>query len=237
MSWDGEPQTNRSASPIHRWQTHLRSCGPCSNPERLPVDTSSSCRWSLLCELLGKAWIPWKEEVTKCEVRACTISHRNTCPGADKITVELLAACWNSIEAHVTNLFRACILLRYHTKCLKLAEMVFLAKAGRDPALAKGYRQTLLLSCLGMHLERLITKRISHLAIVADIAGKQQFGALLKRSATVTNEPVWESIREPWGLLQGNLKGRRFLKRLIVFSFQRVSKVSKVQKTNYREVI
>lgn len=42
----------------------------------------------------------------------------------------------------------------------------------------------MLLSCLGKDLERLIAKRMSHLAIVSDIVGHQHFVALSKRSVT-----------------------------------------------------
>ena len=62
--------------------------------------------------------------------------------------------------------------------------MVFLPKTGRDPSSAKGWRPIALLSCLGKGLERLIAKRMSHLAIINNIVGHQQFGALPKRSAT-----------------------------------------------------
>lgn len=49
--------------------------------------------------------------------------------------------------------------------------------------MAKGWRPIALLSCLGKGLERIIAKRISHFAIISNVVGKQQFGALQKRSA------------------------------------------------------
>ena len=120
----------------------------------------------------------------------------NTCPEADGISVALLTACWDSIGIHVTNLFRACIHHGHHPTCFKLAEVVFLPKPGRDPTLIKGWRPISLLSCLGKGLERLMAKRMSHLAIVSDIVGKQQFGALPKRSATDLVSCVVHDIEE-----------------------------------------
>ena len=114
-----------------------------------------------LSTLLGEEHIPWSEDLTEVEVRACTIGSGNTSPGADGISVELLAACWHSIEPHVTQLFRACLRLGYHPQCFKLAEIIFLPKAGRDPSSVKQWRLIPLLSCLGKGLERILAKRMS----------------------------------------------------------------------------
>ena len=116
-------------------------------------------------------------------MRACTVGSGNTSPGADGISVELLAACWNTLGLRATHLFRACLRLGYHPACFKLAEVVFLPKNGRDPSSVKGWRPIALLSCLGKGLERLLAKRMSHLAVTWEIVGRQQFGALPKRSA------------------------------------------------------
>lgn len=129
-------------------------------------------------------------------MRACTIGSGKTSPEADGISVELLAVCWTSLGPLVTQLFRACIHLGYHPACFKLAEVVFLPKPKRDPSSVKGWRPISLLSCLGKGLERLIAKRMSHLAITWDIVGQQQFGALPKRSATDLVSCVVHDIEE-----------------------------------------
>ncbi|KAI0993264.1 hypothetical protein K3495_g14920, partial [Podosphaera aphanis] len=148
------------------------------------------------CTLTGEERIPWLQEISEHEVRACTIGSGNTSPGADGISVELLAACWSNIEPHVTRLFRACIRLGYHPACFKLAEVLFLPKPRRDPSSVKGWRPISLLSCLGKGLERLLAKRMSHLAITWNIVGQQQFGALPKRSATDLVSCVVHDIEE-----------------------------------------
>ena len=148
------------------------------------------------CIISGEERIPWSEELTELEVRACTIGSGNTSPGADGISVELLSACWDTIERHVTQLFRACLRLGYHPTCFKLAEVVFLPKPGRDPSSVKGWRPISLLSCLGKGLERILAKRMSHLAIAWDVVGRQQFGALPKRSSTDLVTCVVHDIEE-----------------------------------------
>ncbi|POS88366.1 hypothetical protein EPUL_000107 [Erysiphe pulchra] len=75
-------------------------------------------------------------------------------------------------------------------------EVLFLQKPGRDPSTVKAWRPIALLSCLGKELERAIAKRMSHLAIVYDIVGTQQFGALSKRSATELISCVVHDIEE-----------------------------------------
>ena len=150
----------------------------------------------LPCTLTGEESIPWSEDVSEHEVRACTIDCGNTSPGADGISVELLAACWNNLGPHVTQLFRACLRLGYHPVCFRLAEVVFLPKPRRDPSSVKGWRPISLLSCLGKGLERLLAKRMSHLAVTWDIVGRQQFGALPKRSATDLVSCVVHDIEE-----------------------------------------
>ena len=142
------------------------------------------------------AQIQWEVELTEIEVRNCAIGSGNTSPGADKISVELIASCWDKIGTYVTQLFQVCLRLDYHPLCFKLAGVVFLPKAGRDPASAKEWRPIAHLYCLGKGLERLIAKRMSHLAISYDVVGHQQFGALPKSSATDLISCVVHDIEE-----------------------------------------
>ncbi|KAI0996528.1 hypothetical protein K3495_g11653 [Podosphaera aphanis] len=140
--------------------------------------------------------IPWNNDLSEEEVRTCTIGCGNTAPGADGISVELLTACWKTIGPFVTQLFQACIQLGTHPSCFKLAEVVLLQKANRDPTTVKGWRPIALLSCLGKGLERLLAKRMAHLAITYNVVGNQQFGALPKRSATDLVSCVVHDIEE-----------------------------------------
>lgn len=148
------------------------------------------------CILSGEAYISGSDDLTELEVRACTIRCGNNSPGADVVSVALLVACWEYIGPHVTQLFRACFRLGYHPECFKLAEIVFPLKSGLDSSSVKGWRPISLLSCLGKVLERIMGRRMSHLAIVSDIVGHQQFGALSKRSSNDLVLCVVQYIKE-----------------------------------------
>ncbi|KAI0995414.1 hypothetical protein K3495_g12764 [Podosphaera aphanis] len=127
----------------------------------------------LPCTNISDDRIPRNNDVSAEEVRTCTIGCGNAAPGADGISVELLTACWKTIGPFVTQLFQACIHLGTHPSCFKLAEVVLIQKANRDPATVKGSRPIALLSCLGKELERLLAKRMAHLAITYDVVGNQ----------------------------------------------------------------
>lgn len=148
------------------------------------------------CPIPPVARIPWTNELSSEEVRVCTIGCSNKSPGADGISVDLLSACWKTIGPYVVQLFRACIRLGFHPSCFKLAEVIFLQKHGRDPSTVKAWRPISLLSCLGKGLERVIAKRMSYLAIVHSVVGRQQFGALSKRAATDLVSCVVHDIEE-----------------------------------------
>lgn len=89
------------------------------------------------CSIPGKNLVLWTNQVTETEVRKCTIGSGNSCAGADVISVELLATCWDSIGNYVTQIFHSCLRLGHHPYCLKLAEIVYLPKKGRDPCSIK----------------------------------------------------------------------------------------------------
>ncbi|KAI0997417.1 hypothetical protein K3495_g10768 [Podosphaera aphanis] len=149
-----------------------------------------------VCTTQSNNRIPWNSDITVEEVRACTIGCENTAPGADGVSVELLATSWNTIGPYVTELFRACIRHGTHPTCFKLAEVVLIQKPNRDPTTVKGWRPIALLSCLGKGLERLLAKRMAHLAVIYDVIGEQQFGAIPKRSATDLVSCVVHDIEE-----------------------------------------
>lgn len=148
------------------------------------------------CTFTGEARIPWKDELSETEVRKYTIGSGNTCPGADRIWVGLLTACWDSIGLCVTHLFRACLRIGYHLNFFKPAEIKFLPKAGRNLSSIKCWRPIALLSCIGKGLERIIAKRMSYLAINSEVVGRQQFGALPKRSEIELVSCVVHDIEE-----------------------------------------
>lgn len=118
------------------------------------------------------------------EVTASVLGVGNTSPGSDGITVDLLKIAWPIIGLHVRFLYTRCISLGHHPQPFKEAEAVFIPKTGkRDQTMPSAWRPISLLSCLGKGLERLISRRISILALQYEILHPNQAGALKKRSA------------------------------------------------------
>lgn len=125
-----------------------------------------------------------KSEVIEEEVRQCLLHTSNTSPGADGITVKILESCWDSIKDIIVHLFRRCLLVGYHPKIFRSAEVIFIPKPNkRDLTSPRSWRPISLLSCLGKGLERLVAQRVSIAAITQKTLHPQQFGALRKRSA------------------------------------------------------
>lgn len=53
------------------------------------------------CKIPDEAETIWMEELSEIEVRYCTVGDGNTCAGADGISVELLATCWDLIRGYI----------------------------------------------------------------------------------------------------------------------------------------
>lgn len=80
-------------------------------------------------------------------------------------------------------LYQGCLEVGYYPKAFRIAEVSIILKASKDPSSVRAYRLIALLSCLGKGLERLVTRRMSYLAVRQKILSPQHFGALPKRSA------------------------------------------------------
>ncbi|PWI65419.1 hypothetical protein PCL_07020 [Purpureocillium lilacinum] len=124
--------------------------------------------------------IPFQVDVPIEEVQDSLLRKGNTSPGADNITVRLLA--WPAIGKHVQRL--GCLTIGYHPRRFKEAEVVMIEKPGkRDLSKPRAWRPISLLSCLGKGLERLIARRLAWDSIHYGVLQPQQIGALPKRSA------------------------------------------------------
>ncbi|RAL60424.1 hypothetical protein DID88_000199 [Monilinia fructigena] len=53
--------------------------------------------------------LPWDTNVSLEEVERNTIGVSSTSPGADKVTVRLLKACWDSVKGYIRDLFECCL--------------------------------------------------------------------------------------------------------------------------------
>ncbi|RAL60819.1 hypothetical protein DID88_010144 [Monilinia fructigena] len=128
--------------------------------------------------------LPWTTAISLEETEKNVIGVSSTSPGADRVTVRLLTACWQHIGEFIRDFFQRCLELTHFPSEWKLAEVVMLPKAGkRDKTSVRSWRPIALLSCIGKGLERLVARRISWAAIHYGIISPQHGGALPKRSA------------------------------------------------------
>ncbi|POS86230.1 hypothetical protein EPUL_003091 [Erysiphe pulchra] len=58
------------------------------------------------CTIPGEVHIPWKNEPTETEVGICTIGSGKTCSGADRISTELMTACWVAYDYLLPTYFK-----------------------------------------------------------------------------------------------------------------------------------
>ncbi|KAH8193506.1 hypothetical protein TruAng_012328 [Truncatella angustata] len=129
--------------------------------------------------------IPFKKHVSLEGAEACTVGVSSTSPGVDGLTLKILKACWPIIGKHVTDLFQRYLMVGYHPKPFKVADVVMIPKLGKkDYSDPRTYRPISLLSCLGKGLERLVGKRLAWTVFERGILAPQHFGALPKRAAT-----------------------------------------------------
>lgn len=159
-----------------------------------PRERASALRDILLARFSGEndisIWengqeerIPWDTELSLDDMTSATVSVNNTAPGADKITVRLLKACWSHPGPLVKDLYQACLKIGYFPTAFRVAKVVLLPNPGRNLSTAKGWQPISLLSSLGKGLERLVGKRMAWLTISHQVVHPQLFGSVPGRSA------------------------------------------------------
>ena len=157
--------------------------------------------------------IPWAPIAIE-EAYNATCVTQTTAPGTDEITAEVIREAWPLLGNRITHLFQACTNSGTHPIAFKGATVVVLPKAGkRDKSSPKAYRPIALLSCLGKGLERLLARRISHLALKLQILAPDQCSATSKRSASDLTTALVCDIEKAWaqkkvvGIVTADVKG------------------------------
>jgi ribonuclease HI len=148
--------------------------------ERTRTEDDIPSPWNPTCP---ERSIDWDFYVPLAEAEHALIGARNTTPGADGITVDMLRCAWPAIAERVRYFFQRCIELGYHPRAFRQADVIMIPKPNRDPSTHKGWRPISLLSCLGKGLERLIAKRLAWAATIYGILPPEIAGALPKKSA------------------------------------------------------
>jgi hypothetical protein len=80
---------------------------------------------------LGVTYLLWEQLVSIKEVESCTIRVSSTSLGTDKVTVQLLQACWKSISKPLHSLFSRCLELNHFPYPWKYAKVAMIPKVGK----------------------------------------------------------------------------------------------------------
>ncbi|KAI1000325.1 hypothetical protein K3495_g7870 [Podosphaera aphanis] len=171
--------TNPAAAPVvsleDKWGVLARNLlRNTSEADDIPLDAPT----------VGRAILPFPDLILH-EIRDSILGAGNTAPGEDEIPTAILKMAWSLIGSPVTNLFRSCLNVGFHPTCVKKAILVMVSKSNKlDKSNPRSFRPIALLSVLGKGLERLVTRRLSWVAINGKVLASQQFGATPLRSAT-----------------------------------------------------
>ena len=108
----------------------------------------------------------------------------NTSAGPDGIPPLVIKKAWPVYKPEITRLFQSCLEKGYHPAVFRNATLCALPKPGKRPcSLPQSYRLIALLSCLGKALERVVARRLAHLALKYKLFSPLHFGATPRRSA------------------------------------------------------
>jgi ribonuclease HI len=133
---------------------------------------SSSSRWE---------WPP----LSKSELEyACTSAAKGKAPGPDGISMEMVIHAYKAIPHLFFFLYSGLFNSGYHPSCWRIATGAVLTKPKKeDYSAPKAYRVISLLNTLGKVLERLIARRLGHLAETSPLLHPTQIGGRLQKSA------------------------------------------------------
>ncbi|KAL5604481.1 uncharacterized protein BROUX77_004667 [Berkeleyomyces rouxiae] len=125
-----------------------------------------------------------RTRITSGELEAALRSPRNTVPGPDGLTNNVLKLAWPVLQRQIMHLFNASLSWGHHAASFKETNVIALAKPNKkDRSSPRAYRLISLLPTLAKCLERIIARRLSHWALEAGHIGENYAGAVSGRSA------------------------------------------------------
>jgi ribonuclease HI len=130
--------------------------------------------------------LDWKWPVlSRIEVEhACTSKIKGKTPGPDLITQEIIVQAYSAIPDIFYIVYSILVNKGYHPKVWKQATGFILKKPKKpDYSQPKAYRVISLLNCLGKVSERILARRLSHLAETTTLLHPSQIGSRLQKSA------------------------------------------------------
>ncbi|KAL5606775.1 uncharacterized protein BROUX77_003968 [Berkeleyomyces rouxiae] len=127
---------------------------------------------------------PTRARITRDEVEAALWRPRNTAPGPDGLSKNVLKLAWPSLKRQVTHLFNASFFWGHHPASFKEAKVIALPKPNKkDRSSPRAYRLISLLPTLAKCLERIVARRLSCWALEAGHIQDNYAGAVPGRSA------------------------------------------------------
>ncbi|KAL5615621.1 uncharacterized protein BROUX77_001458 [Berkeleyomyces rouxiae] len=127
---------------------------------------------------------PTRARITRDEVEAALWRPRNTAPGPDGLSNNVLKLAWPSLKRQVTHLFNASFFWGHHPASFKKAKVITLPKPNKkDRSSPRAYRLISLLPTLAKCLERIVARRLSCWALEAGHIQDNYAGAVPGRSA------------------------------------------------------
>lgn len=118
------------------------------------------------------------------EIELAIFHAGNTSAGPDRIPPQVIKKAWPVYKEEITCLFQHCLEEGYHPCIFKNATLCALPKPGkRLRSLPRSYRLIALLLCLGKVLERVVARRLAHIALKCEIFSPLHFGATPRQSA------------------------------------------------------
>jgi ribonuclease HI len=123
--------------------------------------------------------------VNSAEIELAIItSSAKKAPGPDHLSFAILQKVYKTIGKAFNQLYPKLIEIGYHPRCWKEAIGVILPKPNKpDYTNPKAYRVIALLNCLGKIAEKIIAKRLAHLANTTDLLDDDQLGGRAQKSA------------------------------------------------------
>lgn len=119
-------------------------------------------------------------------------------PGRDGLPMGVWQKTWDVVGDRILGIFQASIQLGYVPAEWKVAKIITLPKAGKDPSLPNSYRPISLLTTLGKVLEATIAERLSNMVDEFGLLPTNHFGARKRRSCEQALNILVEKTHIAW---------------------------------------
>ena len=140
-----------------------------------PMDTPAQSTFDSL--KLSPSFIPDGQKISHGEIKQIVKRFKNfKAPGIDAIMSITIKRLPSVAFEFLANVFNRCLEICYFPNCWKIAKVIPLLKAGKDPTLSSSYRPISLLSCVSKIFEKLILTRLETHIFDNNIYMEEQFG-------------------------------------------------------------